>query len=291
MRKRIYNKKGYKVFEYYFETLQSLIDHITTAPTNTYVFFENSLSSKKAGKDDFNFRKTHSLDEAIRLCIGGWDEEFDTLLKLKEKVDNKLLKEKMSSKKIKNCVGFAPCVGDFLRGNPINMWNRINEPNYQVVNIYVNIACSCRVSTSAIYNRGSIVLSIIDALEKTGYGVRLILFDFSIQNKEACLYYFNIKDETENLNIKKAYFVLCHPSFLRRIIFRLTEVTDFMEYGWSNSYGTVPSQEETMDFFDFDKESDIIILAPNFMGVYGNDIYEDLNSLLKSTNLLNLFKV
>lgn len=290
MRKRIYTKNDYKVYEYYFETLQSLIAHITTAPTNTDVFSEESLSSKKTGNDEFDFRKTHSLDEAIRLCIGGWDEDFNTLLKLKQKVDNKILKDKIYVKKVKDCVGFAPCVGDFLRGNPKNMWNRINKPVYQIINIYVNIAYSCRVKTSAVYNRGAIVLSIIDALEKAGYGVRLTLFDFSVQITEACLYYFNIKDETELLNIKKAYFVLCHPSFLRRIIFRLTEVTDFKEHEWRRNYGTVPSSEKTMEFFKFDNESDIVILAPNLMNIYGNDIYEDLNALLENTNLSRFFK-
>lgn len=290
MRKRIYQKKGYKVYEFSFETLQSLIDYITTAPTNTRVFNEACLSSNKDNKITYSYRKTHSLDETIRLCIGGWDEKFDSLLELKSNVDKKILKERICSSKIKDYVGFAPSVGDYLQGKPLNMWNRIKVPNYEIINIYVNIAFNYNEEISAIYNRGAIVLSIIDALEKAGYGVRLTLFEFAIDNDEACLYYFNIKDEAENLNIKKAYFVLCHPSFLRRIVFRLKEVTEFEDEVWEDDYGTVPDKETTMYFFDFDEESDVVILSPHNMGIEGNDIYEDLETVLKVTNLSRFFK-
>lgn len=290
MRKRIYRKKAYKVYEFYFETLQSLIDYITTAPTNTKVFDESCLSSNKDDNRIFSFRKTHSLDEAIRLCIGGWDEKFDSLLELKSNLDNKILKERISSSKIKDYVGFAPSVGEYLQGKPLNMWNRIKVPNYEIINIYVNIAFSHSEQISAIYNRGAIVLSIIDALEKAGYGVRLTLFEFAIDNGEACLYYFNIKDETENLNMKKAYFVLCHPSFLRRICLRLKEVTEFEGEEWAYGYGNVPDKKTTMNFFNFDEKSDVVILSPHNMGIKGNDIYEDLETVLKGTNLTKFFK-
>lgn len=290
MRKRIYRKKGYKVYEFYFETLQSLIDYITTAHTNTRVFNESCLSSNRDSDTIYSSRKTHSLDEAIRLCIGGWDEKFDSLLELKSNVDKKILKERICSSKIKDYVGFAPSVGDYLQGKPLNMWNRIKVPNYEIINIYVNIAFTCSEEISAIYNRGAIVLSIIDALEKAGYGVRLTLFEFATRYSEACLYYFNIKDETENLNMKKAYFVLCHPSFLRRICFRLKEVTEFEDEGWADDYGFVPDKKTTMDFFNFDEESDVVILSPDSMGIEGNDIYEDLETVLKATNLSKFFK-
>ena len=120
-----------------------------------------------------------------------------------------------------------------------------------------------------------------DALEKAGYGVRLTLFEFAIDNGEACLYYFNIKDETENLNMKKAYFVIC---------LRLKEVTEFEGEEWAYGYGNVPDKKTTMNFFNFDEKSDVVILSPHNMGIKGNDIYEDLETVLKGTNLTKFFK-
>lgn len=48
---------------------------------------------------------------------------------------------------------------------------------------------------------------------------------------------FNLKSPGERLNIQKLFFPLCSPSFLRRLVFRLREVTPDITSNWSDSYG------------------------------------------------------
>ncbi|MDO4282753.1 MAG: hypothetical protein Q4D02_03875 [Clostridia bacterium] len=285
MKKQIYEKKGYTVYEYYFENLHRFLEYITTEETNTRVFNPRRLSSMK---DSYSFNRTNSLDEAIRLCATGWDEKFSLLLKLKDEVDEKFLHENQLQRRVKDCVGFAPSVPDYLHGNPVNMWNRIYEPNCEIINIYVNIAYSHSTNTSAVYNRGAIILSLVDALERMGYGVNLTVFEYCYERSEAFLAYFNIKDETENLNMKKAYFPLCHPSFLRRLGFRLKEVTPFRYSDWEDSYGMVPDRHEVVRFFDFDLTRNILFSTPKQMGIEGDDIYEDLSTVLSSIKIGDL---
>ena len=288
MRFEEYKKKGYIVFEYYFENLHRFIEYITTKETNTRVFDVRDLASK-TGR--FDFTKTYSLDEAIRLCSTGWDEDFSTLLELKEKVDEKFLDTKTVNKRIKDCVGFAPSVPDFLHDNPINMWNRVYEPVYDIINIYVNISYPCGTDTSSIYNRGAIILSLVDVFERMGYGVKLTVFEFCRSGDEVILAYFNIKDETENLNLKKSYFALCHPSFLRRLGFRLKEVTPFNDLGWEGSYGKVFERSETIKFFDLDLRKNILFTAPYQMGIKGDNLYENLERVLKEISQCEAIKL
>lgn len=288
MRFEKYEKKGYTVFEYYFENLHRFIEYITTQRTNTRIFNSRDLSSKNGS---FNFTKTSSLDEAIRLCSTGWDENFSLLLDLKEKVDEKFLDVKSINKRIKDCVGFAPSVPDFLHGNPVNMWNRIYEPVYEIINIYVNISYPSGTETSAVYNRGAIILSLVDVLERMGYGVKLTVFEFCYSCDEVILAYFNIKDETENLNLKKSYFALCHPSFLRRLGFRLKEVTPFRDYGWESSYGKVFERSETIKFFNLDLKKNILFTAPYHMGIEGDNLYEDLETVLEKISMCEAIKL
>lgn len=287
MRYDMYNKKGYIVYEYYFENLHRFIEYISNARINTKIFDQRHLSSMKGS---YNFTKTESLDEAIRLCATGWDEDFSCLLKLKERIDEKLLDAEQVNQRIKDCVGFAPCVPDFLHGNPINMWNRIYEPKYEIINIYLNIAYPSQTSSSAIYNRGAIILSLIDALEKMGYGVKLTVFELCYCENEAFLAYFNIKDETENLNMKKAYFTLCHPSFLRRVVFRLKEVTPFKERYWHDSYGYVFKRESIMNFLEFNLKKNIVFTTPYEMGIKGNNIYDDLKTVLNNISMSDIIR-
>lgn len=287
---RTYTKNDYLTYEYYFENLHTFIEYISNEKTNTNVFAEDCLSSMRSGEHGRKFTKTSSLDEAIRLCVGGWNEKFDILLRLKNDIDEKILNSKIVCQRVKDFKGYAPSIPDYINGNPINMWNIVYTPNYEVIEMFVNVACSGYTETSAIYNKGAIILSIIDTLEKMGYGVKLTLFEFCTEGSEAFLSYFNIKDETENLNLKKSYFVLCHPSFLRRLGFRLKEVTPFKNRNWEDSYGKVDIKI-FFDFFDFKNKNAIVFPSPNAMNINGENIYDDLKNVLKYTELDDIIKV
>ena len=58
-----------------------------------------------------------------------------------------------------------------------------------------------------------------------GFGVNLNIFTMSQYDNQIHYAKFNLKSVAERLNIQKVFFPLCHPSFLRRLVFRLREET------------------------------------------------------------------
>ena len=278
-----YNKKDTHVVEYYFENIDRFINYILNAEINCIFFNKDELSSNDSRKSKQEFCKTSSFDEAVRLCEYGWNEKFDRFLYLKSEIDKEFLDIENVIGRKKDIVGFAPSVPDYVHMNPNNMLRRVFVPNYSIINIYVNISCPYETSSREIYNRGAIIISIIDLLEKMGYAVNLVLFKLAFITgrgfDEALLLYFNVKEENENINLKKVYFPLCHPSFLRRLCFRVTEVAP-LRLDWSDTYGEVASRKQIIDFFGL-KDTDIIFSFPREMGIHGSDdIISDLKRCL-----------
>ena len=284
----VYKKDEYSVYEYRFQSLDSFIEYILNGEINQRAFDAKHLSSLEGS---YRFTKTKSLDEAIRLCKYGWNEDFDRLLSLKTAVDKKFLDSDTSVKRIKGYVGFAPSVPDYLRNNPKHMWKLHRVPNWNIVQIYVNISCPGFTSTTAIYNRGAIILSIVDALEKAGYAVKLTVFSGSYCDDEVILSYFNIKEESENLNLKKAYFPLCHASFFRRLVFRLREVTPVKRDWDGGGYGSTFRYQELTELLDLNADHSIIFTSPSEMGIEGDNLYEDLESTLKKIKFNQYLKL
>lgn len=288
---RQYEYLGNSIFEYNFESLNAFLNYIKTGTINRNVF-SDKLSSETGGYD---FTKTSSLAEAMKLCQNGCDEKFDGFLKLKNEVSKNLIKTSEISVLYKDVTGFIPSVPDYIIGSPLNMWNKTNKNFNNIIDIYFQVSCSSYTTTSQIFNRGAITLSIIDALEKSGYAVNLHTFEFSYNPYEYdvlefFLSFFKLKDCTQFLNEKIAYFPLCHPSFLRRCLFRLTEITPFKSWRWSDGYGRVIDSIDTINKYIKPKENSIIILTPQVLGIKGNNIQEDLSIVLKSLELEKFLK-
>lgn len=289
---KCYSKDSDSIFEYRFDSLNSFINYIEKTPINSKIFTKKASSSSGT----FNFTKTESLGEAIELCKNGCDEDFESFVNLKNEVSKTLLKPSEMSLIYKDVVGYSPSISDFISGSPFNMWNKRSNSFDNVINIYFQLAYSGSTKISQIYNRGAITLSIINALEKSGYAVNFYAFDLSREYSFNCDYYeyfityFKLKDSTRHLNEKIVFFPLCHPSFLRRCIFRLTEVTPFKFEQWSFSYGKVVDSIEGIKKYINPSENSIIISTPQSLDVFGNNIHEDLHWMLEKLDLQKYFK-
>lgn len=266
----------YTIFEYKFESLHSFISYIKSQPVNKKIF--ESLSSET---ENYKFTKTNSFDEAINLCMYGCDENFEKFLKLKNEVSKSLLNPLEKSIIYKDVVGYAPSVPDFLIGSPLNMWNKKTSYFDNLIDVYIQLGYPYFTETSQIYNRGAITLSLIDALEKFGYSVNLIPFSLSIDYDEIILAYFNLKDTSSYINEKKCFFPLCHPAFHRRLVFKLIETTPVESHGWASGYGSPKSNIDIIKKIINCKENSIIISAPGRLNISGENIYEDLQAMLK----------
>ena len=160
-----------------------------------------------------------------------------------------------------------------------------NRQNYQRkhIDIYYNSAVSSSVSTNQIFNRGAITLSFTEMLENMGFSVGLHIFTMAECEGQVHFAKFNLKRAGERLNVQKLFFPLCHPSFLRRLVFRLYEETPDIKNGWTDVYGRTCDDYTVRQVMDL-KENDIVICQPGEMGVRGNNIIDDANAMVDYIN-------
>lgn len=272
---KYYDENGYKVMHYDFGSITEFINYLNSHETNTDAF-RGRLASQD---DDYDFCKTRSLNEAEELCKFGYHEDFDKLVELKVKLEKYIKMSKKRTQQYNYYVGFAPDVKAYLEGNPLSMLNKQN-PKRKHVDIYYNSANLAHVSTSQIFNRGAVTLSIVEILENMGFSVGLHVFTMSGCGDQIHYAKFNLKHSGERLNMKKLYFPLCHPSFFRRLVFRLKEQTPDINHSWSVEYGRTSNDNTIRKILKL-KPNDIVICRAEEMNVKGNDILEDANNMFK----------
>lgn len=275
---KLYRKNNYNVMHFRFDSITEFITFLNSNSVCSEVFSDPSSIS-----GSYDFTQTHSLEEAIDLCRFGYHKDFNKLIELKMKLEKYV---KMSSKKNKqynDYIGYVPDVKAYLEGNPLSMLNKSN-PQRKKIDIYMNTSFYGNTSSSAIFNRGAIVLTLVEILENLGYSVDFHLFEMSTVSEQMHFSEFILKQETERLNPQKLYFPLCHPSWIRRLNFRLIEETkDATNYGWASGYGR-PSDIMTIREIIEPKSNDIIIPTIDELNIYGNDIIDDANNLFDYVN-------
>ena len=278
---RYYKKNEMNIMQYNFDSITEFLDYIETAPISDS-FSGHSLESENGG---YNFTRTNSLDEAKELCKYGYHENFDKLVDLKYSLEKYIKMSRKHQKQFNYYVGYAPDVKAYLEGNPLSMLNRQN-PQRKHIDIYYNSAILGEVSTQEIFNRGAITLCLIEILENLGFSVDLNIFTMSKSGNQVHYAKFKLKNNSERMNIQKLYFPLCHPSFLRRLVFKLRELTPDISYGWTDGYGRT-CDDRTIRFVIDLQENDIVICQPQEMGINGNNITDDANAMFDYINKFN----
>ena len=279
---RFYQKDALEIMEYRFNSLTEFLDYLDKTSINTRVWDKRKLSS--ARKDD-GWSQTKTFKEAQELCKFGYHENFDKFLSLKDQL-SKYIKMAFNSKRQYNYyIGYVPNVKAYLEGNPLSMFNKDNSPKKHV-DIYYNISVISSVSAKQIYNRGIITLSLVEILESMGYSVGLNLVVMGYSGNQIHYTKLDLKKAGERLNIQKLYFPMCHPSFLRRLIFRLMEQTPDVNRSWLDGYGS-PCSDEVIRWLIPLKDNDIVICGASEMGVWGQDLIKDADNVL---NYISQFK-
>lgn len=276
---KYYIKGQHNVMEYDFDSITEFIDYLDNTPTNIAVWDRRNLAS---ATDDYDFCKTHSLQEAKDLCKFGFHEDFDKLLELKTTLEKYIKISMKKSKQYNFYVGYAPDVKTYLEGNPLSMLNKQN-PKRKHIDIYYNSAITGNISTNEIFNRGAITLCLVETLEKMGFSVGLNIFTLSECYNQVHYAKFNLKRNGERLNVQKLFFPLCNPSFLRRLVFRLREETPDITYSWTNGYGKTADDYTIRKIIGL-KDNDLVICQPDEMGVKGYDIIDDANAMFDYIN-------
>jgi len=187
--------------------------------------------------------KTKSFSEAKDLLINGWPEGTKSILKLKEKLDLNAFVEKSFAIKY-DLIGDYPDPGVYNSGNPECMIDFTYKNNKKgIINIYINSVASSTFSDEDFLRRGASTLCLIDHLENQGYRCGLYTGE-SLTSYGNTTYEIiaPLKEPNQQIDLSRLAFVTSHPSFLRRIIFYINELSPenirstfgFNEYG---SYG------------------------------------------------------
>ncbi len=278
---KYYNKNNSQVMEYDFDSITEFLDYIEKAPVS-----KGFSNCRLASEDnDYGFTQTSSLEEAKELCKYGYHKDFDRLVDLKYSLEKYIKMNRSRGQQYNYYVGYAPDVKAYLEGNPLSMLDKKN-PKRKHIDIYYNSAILGHVSTEEIFNRGAVTLCLVEILENMGFSVDLNVFTMSKEDNQIHYAKFNLKNNSERMNIQKLYFPLCHPSFLRRLVFKLREETPDITSGWTDGYGRTCDDYTIRKVIDL-KENDIVICQPEEMGVRGRDIIEDANSMFDYINRFN----
>lgn len=275
---KYYKKNDWNVMYYYFDSISEFISYIDKTPISDG-FKGHSLDSEAK---DSGWYRTSNMEEAKQLAKYGYHENFDKFLELKVKLEKYIKISTQKSKQFNYYIGYVPDVKAYLECNPLSMLNKINPPRKQI-DIYYNSANLGGVDSDQIFNRGVITLSIVEILEKLGFSVNLNIFTMSSCGDQVHYAVFKLKDANERLNIQKLFFPMCHPSWFRRLVFKLKEVTPDIISSWTDGYGRTCDESIIREVIDL-KPNDIVICRPDEMGVRGYDIIDDANAMFDYIN-------
>lgn len=202
-------------------------------------FYKDILSSENQTK---TFTGTESYEEAENLLSHGDKSMAAQLVECK----GKRMNEEKKSTIYNSPVGFVPNIPNYLSGRPDNMF-AVKTQTYKsckVLNVCVNSAVGCDVTTKDIIAFNQKLLNVVYTLEKRGYRLNLyvgVVAEFSkSSNIGAC--FIKVKDSGKLLNVTNVAYPLCNASFLRRHFFKWVETNGKT---FSRSYGCITPRNES----------------------------------------------
>ena len=264
------------VFRMHFKSLNELEMYLKSDPeVNSKVF--NSQKSIYMPEDFAG----EPLDVAIDYCHGGYQKNLDMFMKLKKEIDSVNVKYSNNRKTVTSVVGSRPNVPAYVAGAPKTMYRMERVKEKKFVDIYMNIAFSGHTTEEQIRNRGILTLNLVNVLESHDIGVNLHVFEACYVEKEVFIVEVVLKKPGELLNIGKCYFPMCSKEFLRRVLLRVKESVPFLGKNWGIS---VLDEERTRRYVGVGKNQ-IMILAPQAMGIHGKNIYEDADAFINELEL------
>lgn len=264
-------------YNLYFESISAVELFLRdNPPRNTEVFA--TMSSESA---DESFAGP-PLEEAIRYCVGGYDENYPLFLELGERLQS-VNTVKTEVRAVEPAVvGHRPNVPAYIAGAPKCMYRNKRIEEKKVINVFMQATYSQGTTEKQILHRGILALNLIKRLEMNGYIVQFRLFETSVLYNEAFICEVALKNQAEKLDARKCFYPMCGKGFVRRVLLRIKESMPFKEK-WYPSYGTVAGERIARQFLNI-SPNDIYIGTPKEIGIKGKDIYADANTFL--TNLM-----
>jgi len=268
------------VFKYDFDSLDEFLKELITKEINKKIF-----PRKESINGSVNFTGTNSFEEAWNLCKFTYDDGYKRFSDLVKRVQfNYENHERV--RHIYRPAGSSANISRFLCGIPDNMHSKQFFYDKPVINIYFNYAYNCHVTEKQIRNRGILTLALINYLENVKkFNVNFNFISIVKECNEVIYIKVKLKNKDEKLKIKKCYFPIVHPSFLRRLTFRAMEIIPYLQNDWDPGYGRALTYEESKKYIEEDNiERTIYISTPDELGIEGRNIEEDAKKFIEMIN-------
>tara|TARA_R110002020_G_scaffold76170_4_gene193348 strand:- start:658 stop:1485 length:828 start_codon:yes stop_codon:yes gene_type:complete len=197
----------------------------------------DSLSS--ASESDPVWAGSRTWDDAVHMLTYGWTEGRSKLAQAAE-YSAPMMQRTRQPRYRYSPAGGTPHVPNVCLGVPNVMRSRGGQAgNAQapVVRIAVNIGALCSIDPQDIINRGGALIALIDNIEAGGQRVELEACTRSKcdDNETDLRVRIMIKRAADVLSLDRIAFALASPSMLRRVEFRIMEITlPKHEYGYGS---------------------------------------------------------
>lgn len=257
-----------------FGSLEEFYQYCINTPFNKA--FEDAHHSSVHGSEYFT--GTKSFEQAVELMHSGWTDMAGKLVQ-KLKAAEAKQQPQMKPRPVRGPAGYQAIVPAYLNGDPNNMVGSKRMPVKQkVVTLNKCIDYSGGTSTETIIGQSVKSMQLIKRIESLGYRVNLNVIVGASDGPDGYMFVakVRVKSAGERLNVSKLAFPLVHPSMLRRIGFRFTEVWPETPKSMVWGYGGVPRNCRLRGILGEGE-----YLLPPFINIDVNEIkaLEDLNKI------------
>jgi hypothetical protein len=179
------------------------------------------------------FYGTATFDDAVSLAATGWTEGARRCLDLRASIADRV-RDAVVARKAGfgwDLTGVCVDVGKYLTGEP-ECWVATasdgESTSGAVVHLVANVAASAAVGGDALFVRGAVVFAAIDVLESLGHRVELTVARGTTVNGKTLQIFVPVKSASQPLDADRLAFCLCHPGFLRRLTWSVSEQHGFI---------------------------------------------------------------
>lgn len=228
-----------------FPTIYALIGAVHSRPNNHH------FGTNSAEQGNRKFFGTDSYTEAEELLASGIAEKAEELRKSLNRFRAQTNVDANRRRTRRDYCGYRPNVPAAIAGLPKTMY-RHNKVEHKVkaVNIIYDCGMNCGTSAETLEKSGSAILSMVYALEMSGYRVQLNILPFAAEtgsNRAVCM--VGLKDWRQPLDILKLSFPLASASMFRRFGFHWAETSPDVTVNYP-SYGHHMEKSDVLETFD-----------------------------------------
>lgn len=224
------------------------INHVVTESAKV-----SDRASMRQGQEDWY--GTSTFDEAVALASYGWSEGYK---KMQTKSTTFITHQGYLPELSRDMCGEFVDVDAFIKGEPECMFTFNGFKPQQFLRFVINTGGNCDVDADEIYERGAVLVNMIDTLESRGVRCE-IWASMAVRNSgNKYVRRTKIKEFSDKLNVEKLTYCLCNASWHRRIGFAEKEantekIRKQFDYYSARGYGS--SCDDVMPM----KEGDVYI--------------------------------